>query len=153
VAAAALRLFVVAESPAPLAGMAFPPPETDWRVLRNRGLRHVVRLHPADYDPAPLVAHDVALEDLHGGLVPRDAAAEERRVWEAAELTAALVSRGEGVVVHCVGGTGRTGTVLAGALRVLGRSADDAIAAVRGHRPGWPESAWQEQVVRHPRGS
>jgi len=55
--------------------------------------------------------------------------------------------------VHCVGGTGRTGTVLAGALRVLGRSADDAIAAVRGHRPGWPESAWQEQVVRHPRGS
>jgi len=53
--------------------------------------------------------------------------------------------------VHCVGGTGRTGTVLASALRRLGRSADAAIDTVRMHRPHWPESPWQEDVVR--RGS
>ena len=54
----------------------------------------------------------------------------------------------EGAVVHCLGGTGRTGTVLACALQRLGWSADEAIAAVRAHRPRWPESPWQEEVVR-----
>jgi hypothetical protein len=141
-------LFVVTDAPAPLAGMAFPPPETDWPALQGRGFAHVVRLHPADYDPAPLIAHDVALEDLYGGAAPSDPAAEHRRIWEAARFAAEHVSRGEGVVVHCVGGTGRTGTVLACALRQLGRSADEAIAAVRAHRPRWPESPWQEEVVR-----
>ncbi len=141
-------LFVVTEIPAPLGGMAFPTPQTDWRALHERGFRHVIRLHPAAYDAAPLEAHDVALEDLHGGLTPRDAAAEERRVWETADLTAAYLRKREGVVVHCVGGTGRTGTVVACALRLLGRSADEAIDAVRAHRPRWPESRWQEEVVR-----
>ena len=141
-------LFLVAETPALLAGMAFPQPETDWPALHRRGFAHVVRLHPAGYDATPLIAHDIALEDLYGGAVPRYPDAERRRVWEAAQLAAEYVNRGEGVVVHCVGGTGRTGTVLACALRELGRSADEAIAAVREHRPRWPESTWQENVVR-----
>jgi hypothetical protein len=38
--------------------------------------------------------------------------------------------------------------VLACALRQLGRSADEAIATVQTHRPRWPESPWQEVVVR-----
>jgi hypothetical protein len=143
-----VSLFVVTDAPALLAGMAFPDLELDWRGLHDRGFRHVVRLHAADYDPAPLVAHDVALEDLHGGLIPRDPDGERRRVWQAAELTAKYIASGDGVVVHCVGGTGRTGTVLACALRLLGRAADEAIDAVRVHRPRWPESAWQEEVVR-----
>jgi hypothetical protein len=141
-------LFVVTETPALLAGMAFPRPEIDWQLLHDRGFRRVLRLHPADYDPAPLVAHDVVLQDLYGGAAPQDATAEERRIWEAAVFAAENVVRGEGVVVHCVGGTGRTGTVLACALRQLGRSADDAIDIVRKHRPHWPESPWQEEVVR-----
>ena len=99
--------------------MAFPPPETDWHALHDEGFAHVVRLHPADYDPAPLIAHDVVLEDLYGGASPHDPAAEQRRIWDAADLIAAHVTRGEGVVVHCVGGTGRTGTVLACTLRRL----------------------------------
>jgi hypothetical protein len=141
-------LFVVTDTPAPLGGMAFPGRDLDWGALHRLGFRHVVRLHPADYDPAPLTAHDLALEDLHGGLTPRDPAAEARRVWEAARLTSELVSHGEGVVIHCLGGIGRTGTVVACALRLLGRSEDEAIASVRAHRPRWPESSWQEEVVR-----
>lgn len=141
-------MFVVTHQPALLAGMAFPPPETNWRALHRRGFAHVVRLHPADYDPAPLIAHDVALQDLYGGAVPQDAVAEHRLVWEAAKIAAERVSGGQGVVVHCVGGTGRTGTVLACALRKLGRSTDEAIATVQTHRPHWPESPWQEEVVR-----
>jgi hypothetical protein len=141
-------LFVVTDSPARLAGMAFPDPELDWSALRGRGFRHVIRLQDADYDPTPLVAHDVALEDLHGGLIPRDVDAERGRVWHAAQLAAKYVASGEGVVVHCVGGTGRTGTVLACALRKLGHSVEEAIDVVRAQRPCWPESPWQEEVVR-----
>ncbi|PZV21910.1 MAG: hypothetical protein DCF21_01395 [Leptolyngbya sp.] len=38
---------------------------------------------------------------------------------------------GETVAVHCRGGTGRTGTVVAACLVKLGYSAEDAIAAVQ----------------------
>ena len=141
-------LFVVTETPAPLAGMAFPDSDTDWPALHRRGLGVVIRLHPADYDAAPLRTEDFPLEDLYDEAVPTHEAAERRRIWEAAALAAQHVTRGEGVVVHCLGGTGRTGTVLACALRRLGRSADQAIAAVQQHRPHWPEAAWQEDVVR-----
>jgi Polymorphic toxin system, DSP-PTPase phosphatase len=141
-------LFVVSETPALLAGMPYPGPDTDWDALHRRGFRRLVRLHPADYDPAPLVAHDLVLEDLYGGRSPSDPDAERERVWEAARLAAGFVAEGDGVLVHCVGGTGRTGTVLACALRRLGRSTDEAIATVRAHRPHWPESAWQEDVAR-----
>jgi hypothetical protein len=141
-------LFVVIETPAPLAGMRLPLPDTDWGELHRRGFVVVIRLHPADYDPAPLVAEDLMLEDLYGGRTPRAAVAEQQRIWDAARLAAQHITRGEGVVVHCLGGKGRTGTVLACALQLLGQSADDAIETVRKRRPEWPESPWQEEVVR-----
>jgi atypical dual specificity phosphatase len=142
------ELVVFTDTPALLAGMAYPRPDLDWRALHDRGFGLVVRLHPGDYDPAPLDVRDVTLTDLYGGALPDDPEAEAERVWEAARIAAVAVVRSTGVVVHCVGGTGRTGTVAACALRLLGRSADEAIATVQEHRPEWPESPWQEQVVR-----
>ena len=141
-------LAVFTESPAPLAGMPYPPPGLDWQALHDRGFALVVRLHPGDYDPSPLHVHDVSLQDLYGGASPTDPAGETKRVWEAARIAADAVAGGQGVVVHCVGGTGRTGTVVACALRLLGHSADEAIASVHAHRSHWPESPWQERVVR-----
>jgi protein-tyrosine phosphatase len=60
---------------------------------------------------------------------------------------------GDGVVVHCAGGTGRTGTVIGCVLRLLGVAAVQVISYLdhlhqaRG-RSGWPEAEWQSQVVR-----
>jgi hypothetical protein len=142
------ELFVVLTSPAPLAGMAFPPPSADWDELHRNGYRRILRLHPGSYDPIPLSVHEIVLEDLYGGRLPTDPATERERVLEAARLAAEWVTDGEGVVVHCLGGTGRTGTVLACGLRRLGFAPDDAIRVVQNHRPDWPESSWQENVVR-----
>jgi Swiss Army Knife protein, DSP-PTPase phosphatase domain len=142
------ELFVFTATPALLAGMPYPRRDTDWQALYDRGLRLVVRLHPGDYDPAPLSVRDVALTDLYGGALPDDPDAERERVWEAARVAADAVENGTGVVAHCVGGTGRTGTVVACALRLLGRSADEAVATVQAQRPKWPESPWQERLVR-----
>lgn len=141
-------LFVVTETPALLAGMPYPEPDMNWEALHDRGFGLVVRLHPGNYDAAPLEVRDVTLTDLYGGASPDDPDAEAERVWEAARIAAGAVERGTGVVVHCFGGTGRTGTVVACALQLLGRSADEAIAVVQTHRPNWPESPWQEQLVR-----
>jgi hypothetical protein len=142
------RLFVLLETPAPLAGMAFPDPGADWPQLHRLGFRRVVRLHPGDYDPSPLVADEIVLEDLHGAREPRDPSLEHDRVVLAGRLVADSVQKREGVVVHCLGGTGRTGTVLGCALRLLGYTADEAVTAIKAHRPRWPESPWQEEVVR-----
>lgn len=143
-----VSLVVFAESPAPLAGMAYPPPDLDWRSLETRGFALVVRLHPGDYDPSPLRVHDVTLQDLYGGASPADPAGERKRVREAARAAADSVADGNGVIVHCLGGTGRTGTVAGCALRLLGRTADQAIATVQSQLPRWPESPWQLDVVR-----
>jgi hypothetical protein len=141
-------LVVFAETPALLGGMTYPRPDTDWQALHDRGFHVVVRLHPGDYDATPLAVLDVPLVDLHGGAVPEDPDGDREHVWEAARIIAEAVLSGTGVLIHCVGGTGRTGTVAACTLRLLSRSADEAVAIVRAHRREWPESPWQEQVVR-----
>ncbi len=70
---------------------------------------------------------------------------------EALELTGALergLEAGETLVVHCVGGLGRTGTLAACLAVRRGVDADDAVAAVRaGRGPRAIESAAQVEFV------
>ena len=59
----------------------------------------------------------------------------------------ATIAAGGGVAVHCAAGRGRTGTFLAAWLVARGATAPEAIARVRGMRPGSIESEGQEQAV------
>jgi protein-tyrosine phosphatase len=74
----------------------------------------------------------------------------------AAERIVEFLLAGEGVVVHCAGGTGRTGCVLGCALVRLGYTPSDVIAylddlhTIRAR--GWPESPWQAAVVQQTGG-
>ena len=147
-------LYWVLQAPAPLAGMAYPR-AVPWPGLFGAGFRHVICLSEdrPRYEPGPLShAYAAALEDLVGGEPPRDPEREERLVRAAVAAASERLAAGQGVVVHCVGGTGRTGTVLGGLLRLRGIPAPEVIAYLdRLHRargkPGWPESSWQAELV------
>jgi hypothetical protein len=150
-------LYLVTRDPAPLAGMAYPRWEgLSWKSLAGLGLVHVVCVTEGacGYDPSPLrLITGTWLQDLAGGALPDKPTREESRVRRIALDVMALLRSGEGVVVHCEGGTGRTGTVLGCVLRGLGHTPDevsaylDRITKARGHRK-WPESEWQAAVVR-----
>ncbi len=143
------------EAPAPLAGMAYPAWPPCWGEMYAAGFRHVICLvrDTFAYMPAPLnPLHAVHLADLFGGVWPADPAAEKLKIRAAAALALARLEQGEGVIVHCAGGTGRTGTVLGCILRGLGFPASEVVPYLarlhqaRGY-DGWPESGWQATVV------
>ena len=75
-----------------------------------------------------------------------DAAFETRWRSDGRALVARL-SRGEGVVVHCRGGLGRTGLVAARLLIGAGVAPPVALREVRAARPGAVETPEQEQYV------
>lgn len=136
--------------------MSYPGMRMPWRRLYELGFHHVVCLccERVDYNPAPLrMLRKVEMEDLHHGNEPLYPAMNERLVRDAVSAINACMDKGEGVAVHCVGGTGRTGTVIGCVLRSRGYSADEVIAYLdyvnkqRGRR-GWPEAPWQADMVR-----
>jgi protein-tyrosine phosphatase len=141
-------------SPAALAGMSRPDAGTPWPALHDAGLRDVVSLVDLELDPFPLARLAAPeLEDLCGGRRPADPQRQEARVREAAGVVLRSLEAGRGVVVHCEGGTGRTGTVIGCVLRALGGGAGEVVTWLdRVHRArardGWPESPWQDDVVR-----
>jgi Swiss Army Knife protein, DSP-PTPase phosphatase domain len=146
----------VLQHPAPLAGMSYPAPRTPWQGLAAAGFHHVICLEGdgPTYDPSPLMlSHRTSLQDLYGGRLPRRPEQEKKLVYETALAVVRRLQAGDGVVVHCAGGTGRTGTVIGCVLRVFGGSAVEVITYLdhlhqaRG-RSGWPESEWQSQVVQ-----
>lgn len=149
------ELYTVLQDPAPLAGMAYPSWPPAWEDLYGLGLRHIVCLtheHPP-YDPRPLeLLFSARLEDLIGRRHPEDPTREARWIGQAARAATSRLNCGEGVVVHCAGGTGRTGVVLGCILRQLGLSGGEIVRylnlmnQLRG-KDGWPESPWQAALV------
>jgi hypothetical protein len=147
-------LYWIARSPVALAGMSYPG-RADWSLLHGQGIGHVVCLShgAAPYDAAPCTITAIRLRDLIDGRPPPDPDAEHAAVVDAATDVVDHLERGIGVAVHCMGGRGRTGTVLGAALVRLGHAPGDVVdyldrvAVARGRR-GWPESEWQADVVR-----
>jgi len=87
---------------------------------------------------------DLVRLPIRDGQVPRDPDA----VAEVVRAIADAAREGRTTIVHCRGGMGRTGTVVACCLVAEGRSPEDAIAEVRRARPGTVETGMQEAWIR-----
>lgn len=128
-----------------VAACRYPRAERELRALSEAGVRLVVNLHPRAHDPNRLAALD--LRELHLPVADFTPPTPDQLQTGVAAMQEAIAA-GEPVAVHCAGGLGRTGTLVACYLVASGRSAEDAIAEVRRARPGSVETPAQEQAVR-----
>jgi len=139
-----------------LAGMQLPSRDTPWDELYRNGFRWIACLcsNLPLYDPGPLRSL-VAVElcDLAETELPEDPEMEEGAIRIIADAVVQRLEQGEGVLVHCAGGRGRTGTVVGSALVKMGYPPTEVISylnalhSARG-KPDWPESQWQGDVVK-----
>jgi hypothetical protein len=93
------------------------------------------------------------LQDLAGGKVPTEPDEELVKIRHAVDTVTESLARLEGVLVHCDGGTGRSGTVVGAVLVHMGEKPSEVTAwlnrvhLARG-RSGWPESPWQSAILQ-----
>jgi atypical dual specificity phosphatase len=126
-------------------GCAYPRREAGLTALAQQGVTVLVNLHERSHRPTRLAAH--GLTEVH--LPVRDFTAPSPEVLArgVAAIERAL-AEGQVVAVHCGGGLGRTGTLLACYLVHQGLAPDEAIRRVRAARPGSIETAAQVAAVQ-----
>jgi len=127
-----------------LAGMAAPRGAETFTALHERGVRAVMSLTEWPL-PDGLFAR-YGLHTSHLPLADFTAPTVEQAATAVGTINRFLVAN-EPVVVHCEGGMGRTGTILACYLVSQGATAADAVAEIRTRRPGSIETAEQEASV------
>ncbi len=139
--------------------MRYPKQTDPWMNICKLGFTSLVSLEPNSFDLAPLrVVFRERLQDLANGRDPLYPDAEKGKIERAVKIGVKELLTGEGVLIHCIGGRGRTGTVIGCILRELGYPATEIInyldrinkarSKFQWHKPGWPESTWQSQIVR-----
>ncbi len=127
-----------------LLGCAYPRREAAVAGLARQGVSVLINLHERAHDPARLARH--GMEEVHlpvADFTPPSPPQVDCGVAAIAEALAA----GQRVAVHCAGGRGRTGTLLACYLVHRGLDPDAAIARVREARPGSVETRAQAAAV------
>ena len=128
-------------------GCAYPRTERALAELSGSGVGLLVNLHERPHDPARLKRH--GLREVH--LPVKDfAAPSPAQVERAVGAILEALKAGEAAAVHCGGGLGRTGTVLACYLLASGEGlgAEEAVRRVRELRPGSIETPAQLAAIR-----
>ena len=126
-------------------GCAYPRTERALAAIAHRGVHVLVNLHERSHDPRRLATE--GLREVH--LPVADfAAPSAEQVKRGVAMIREARAGGEAVAVHCGGGLGRTGTLLACYLvQAEGLSAQEAIERIRRIRPGSVERASQAAAV------
>lgn len=128
---------------------------TDLEAIRVWGATTLITLiedhefAAVGVEALPDTARQVGLNWLHWPIVDCDAPDERfEQAWqqEFPGVKQQLQS-GHSIVLHCMGGMGRTGTVAALMLTEFGMAPDEAVDSVRAARPGTIETAVQLRYV------
>ena len=127
-----------------LLACAYPRRKAALDALARSGVQVVVNLHERAHGPARLDPYGIA--EVHLPVRDFTAPTPEQLVQGVAEIERSLRD-GKVVAVHCGGGLGRTGTLLACYLVSRGMTTVDAIAEVRRLRPGSIETREQVNAV------
>ncbi|MGA2665850.1 MAG: dual specificity protein phosphatase family protein [Nitrososphaerales archaeon] len=128
-----------------LAASGLPSSRAQLRWLRSHGVDTVLTLTET---PLPAEWLDSTTPSVrHVRMVDHDPPSQER-LDEAVRFIDSELGAGRAVLVHCLAGVGRTGSVLAAyMISTDGLTADQALARLRAMRPGSVERA-QEAAVR-----
>lgn len=126
----------------------------DLGTIQQQGVNHIVCLLE-DHEFAKWGVAEMLDSYQQAGLAVQRYPIRDHSVCDVAEMRAIVgwlterLAGGETVMVHCVGGLGRSGIVAACYLTTVGLSADEAIAEVRRTRSPYAiESAEQEEFIR-----
>jgi atypical dual specificity phosphatase len=123
---------------------AYPRREAALARLAAQGVSLLINLHERPHLPGRLVRHGLA--ELHLPVKDFTPPAPEQ-IERGVDAIAGAVAAGKRVAVHCGGGLGRTGTLLACYLVARGLAPAAAIERVRVARPGSVETREQEAAV------
>ena len=135
--------------PGTLAGAAMPgivdDIDHDLALLKRVGITTLITLTERDIDQEALARHE--LKNVHLPVYDREAPSlgQIQMLLKRMEI---LVGRGEVLAVHCLGGLGRTGTVLTAWLVREGLTAQEALRRVRLLDPRYVQSAEQEAFLQ-----
>ena len=129
--------------PEKLAGSAIPTSIDEVQWLIDQGVKSIVtvREEPLDSD----WTNDVNYLHIHSNDM---GVPEFNDLVKSVDFIHDRIVNDEPVMVHCLAGLGRTGTILACYLiKYKKMSADDAIQKVRDERPGSIQSFPQEEII------
>ena len=121
------------------------PVADDMTWLCDQGIHLVVTLTERPIEPSP---EAYGMRGLHfpipdmGIPTPKATAPICRQIL-------ASMDAGEAVLVHCRGGLGRTGLLLACCLVARGEHPEQALSFIRGIRPTYVQTTAQERFITH----